>query len=85
MTYKSDKEVINEFDELLSHFKQISETNNPNTALNNVRRRPNSELEQEIKAFITSLRATDREAMRKIVIHAESLSDAKLKLDNLNK
>ena len=48
------KQFDREFDELLSHFKQVSEINNSNTSVNHMRRRTNTELELELKSlFIT--------------------------------
>ncbi len=42
-----------DFEEMLGHYKQVSETKSQNTALNNVRRKPNTELEKEIVWFIS--------------------------------
>jgi len=39
------------FDEMLSHFKEFSEINNSNTAVNNMRRKTNTQLEMELKGF----------------------------------
>ncbi len=45
--------AIEEFNELLSHYKHTSESTN--RAINGMRRKPNSVLEDEIKAFILSV------------------------------
>ena len=44
--------ILKEFDELLSHFKNSKEL--PNTAVNRLRRKTNTDLENEIKSFITA-------------------------------
>jgi len=46
------EKILAEFDELLSHFKNSKEL--PNTAVNELRRKTNTQLENEIKAFLTT-------------------------------
>jgi len=46
------EKILAEFDELLSHFKSSKEL--PNTAVNELRRKTNTQLEAEIRSFLTS-------------------------------
>lgn len=84
----SQKNWESEFNELLSHFKASKEL--PNTAINELRRKPNSQLESEIKSFISTLVKSTEERVRKeersiLLSKAEELKKAIQKITPPNK